>query len=119
MSSKILGKTVFHIIFDDIESELITAVHSLNADSVNKAVDMLIKMNSAFAPTDEQFILLTTMFYGTISRILSEINAVPRQVFGDDVIIYLELRKCGSLESLKEKIIELLGVTPTNRTTIK
>lgn len=94
----------------DVESELITAVHSLNADSVNKAVDMLIKMNSAFAPTDEQFILLTTMFYSTISRILSEINAVPRQVFGDDVIIYLELRKCGSLESLKEKIIELLGV---------
>lgn len=94
----------------ETESELISAVQSLNAGNVRKYVDMLINSDFSVEFTNEHFVLLVTMLFSTISRILSEINADPAQVFGPDTIIYLELRNSGSLDALKEKVYELLDI---------
>lgn len=94
----------------ETESELISSVQSLNSEKVHKYLDMLI--NSAFSDelTNEHFVLLVTMLYSTISRILSEINAAPKEVFGPDTIVYLELRNSSSLDELKEKVYGLLDI---------
>ncbi|MCR4719515.1 MAG: hypothetical protein K5768_07790 [Firmicutes bacterium] len=94
----------------ETESELISAVQSLNSANVRKYVDMLINSNFFAEFTNEHFVLLVTMLYSTISRILSEINADPKEVFGPDTIIYLELRNSVSLDALKEKVYELLDI---------
>lgn len=94
----------------ETESELISAVQSLNSKKAHKYVDMLINSDSSAEFTNEHFVLLVTMLYSTISRILSEINADPKEVFGPDTIIYLELRNLDSLDALKEKVYELLDI---------
>lgn len=94
----------------ETESELISAVQSLNYGSVRKYVDMLINSDSSAQFTDEHFVLLVTMLYSTISRILSEISATAEQVFGADTIVYLELRNSASFDALKEKVLELLNI---------
>lgn len=94
----------------ETESELISAVHSLNSGNVRKYVDMLISSDLSAEFANEQFVLMVTMLYSTISRILSEINATPEQVFGSDTIVYLELRNSESTEALKEKVCEFLDI---------
>ena len=94
----------------EIESELISAVHSLNSGNVCKYVDMLINSDFPIEPTNESFLLLVTMLYSTISRILSELNTTSERVFGPDTIVYLELRNSASLDTLKEKVHELLSI---------
>ena len=94
----------------ETESELISAVQSLNYSSVRKYVDMLIDSNFSAEPSNENFVLLVTILFSTISRILSEINADSKQVFGPDTIIYHELRNAGSLDALREKVYELLDI---------
>ena len=94
----------------ETESELISAVQSLNSKNVHKYVDMLISSDFSADVTDEQFVLFVTMLFSTISRILSEINADPKDVFGPDMIVYLELRNTASLDELKEKVYGLLDI---------
>ena len=94
----------------ETESELISAVQSLNSENVRKYVDMLISSDLSVEFANEHFVLMVTMLYSTISRILSEINATPEQVFGSDTIVYLELRNSESTEALKEKVCGFLDI---------
>lgn len=94
----------------EIESELISAVHSLNSDNVRKYMNMLVNSDLPAKPTDESFLQLVTMLYSTISRILSELNVTSERVFGSDTIVYLELRNSASLAELKEKAQEFLNI---------
>lgn len=92
----------------EVESDLISAVNALNMGKVRQDIKMLIDVNFPSIPTNENFSLLVTMLFATISRILSEVNVTSAEVFGKDTILYLELRETTSAQELSEKSIFLI-----------
>ena len=58
--------------------------------------------------TKDQHSQLVVMLFVTFSRSLSAINKTEKQLFGEDISIYLELKQCTTQSLMNEKVYELL-----------
>ena len=92
----------------ETEASLISAVLAFDMQKVRENVDFLVSMNSAAAQKHDRFVQLVTMLAATISRIMAEINADSEQIFGEGVVIYLELRQSETFAELADKTVQML-----------
>ncbi|MDD6762990.1 MAG: AraC family transcriptional regulator [Clostridiales bacterium] len=95
----------------DTEAAIIENVVNGNTEAVHRLTGILIDTNFVHKPfSNEQFSQFIFIFTSTFNRILTSLNKHSNEVFGDDTIIYLELRSCTNPKELLEKINNLLDV---------
>ena len=95
----------------DTEAMIIENVVNGNTEAVHRLTGILIDTNFVHKPfSNERFSQFIFIFTNTFNRILTSLNKRSKEVFGDDTIIYLELRSCTNTQELLEKINNLLDV---------
>ncbi len=95
----------------DTEAMIIENVVNGNAEAVHRLTGILIDTNFTHkAFSNEQFSQFIFIFTSTFNRILTALNKHSKEIFGDDTIIYLELKSCKTPQELHEKINSLLDI---------
>ncbi|MBP3362170.1 MAG: helix-turn-helix transcriptional regulator [Clostridia bacterium] len=95
----------------ETEVAYIDSVSSCRRDNAARLIRTLIEANFEHKFfTRNQFAQFIMMATNTINRVLSVISRTSAEIFGDDVIIYLELKSCSEPAGLQNKLIELTDV---------
>ncbi len=93
----------------DMEASIIENVLNSNTQTLHHLTSTLISANFVHKPfSQDQFSQFVFMFTSTFNRIFSALNIKPADIFGEDTIIYLELRSCREPNELLDKINSLL-----------
>lgn len=93
----------------EAESTVINQILSCDLDNAYSGMTAMI--NSVMGDgvfTKDQHSQLVVMLFVTFSRSLSAINKTEKQLFGEDISIYLELKQCTTQSLMNEKVYELL-----------
>ncbi|NLB80670.1 MAG: helix-turn-helix transcriptional regulator [Clostridiaceae bacterium] len=99
-------KEFFSYSFDD-EQHLVQSVNSGDYKKIQYALNALIPSDCYISPT--QYSHLITLLSTTISRIMYNAN-LSSDIFGEGVSVYLELKCCDNINSLKTKCLEFLMI---------
>ena len=93
----------------EVEKALLMAALAFDMKTVKENIHFIIRANSSEAgQSDECLIQLATMFSATCAKLLSEFNLSVKQVFGEDISVYLELRQASTFAELEETASELI-----------
>lgn len=91
----------------DNEQSLVQSVNSGDFKKIQNALNALIPSDCYISPT--QYSHLITLLSTTISRIMYNAN-LSSDIFGEGVSVYLELKCCDNINSLKTKYLEFLMI---------
>lgn len=83
----------------DNEIKLISAVTSCESDKVSNIIHEIFDNNNV--SSNEAFAQLTIVLYSTIQKILYNLNMSESEIFSKDTSVYLDLKSCKNLNSLK------------------
>lgn len=118
--SAVLGFRSTVIVFDDIktttsgfyypvnlERDLIASVMRLKREECSRIINDILDENlNGKTLTKEKHNAIIFAFTATINRIVDAINKTTSEVFGEDNIIFLELKMCTDAGALRAKIIQ-------------
>ncbi len=99
-------KEFFKYSFDD-EQHLVQAVNGGDYNKMKSVLNTLIPSDCYISPT--QYSHLITLLSTTISRIMYNANLSP-DIFGEGVSVYLELKCCDNIKTLRAKCLEFLMI---------
>ena len=81
------------------EQGLIYAVSTCNFEQVHSILQQIFR--ESHVNSNDGFAQLVIMLYSTVQKILYNLNLSEKSVFGENTSIYLDLRGCQSVSSLK------------------
>lgn len=93
----------------EAESAVISQILSCDLDNAYSGMTAMI--NSVMGDgvfTKEQHSQLVVMLFVTFTRSLSMINKSEKELFGEDISIYLELKQCTTQALMNKKVYEIL-----------
>ena len=82
-----------------VESSLISAVSSCSFEQAHSLLQSILR--ESHVSSKAGFAQLVIMLYSTIQKILYNLNVSEKEVFGEDTSVYLDMRGCQSISSLK------------------
>lgn len=82
-----------------VEANLIAAVLSCSFDQAHSLLQSILR--ESHVSSKDGFAQLVIMLYSTIQKILYNLNVSEKEVFGESTSVYLDMRGCQSISSLK------------------
>lgn len=91
----------------NLERDLISSVLRLKNEESLKIINNILDENlNGKTLTKEKHNAIIFAFTATINRIVEALNKTVEEVYGEENIIFLELKMCGDAPSLRAKIIQ-------------
>ena len=82
-----------------MESNLISAVLTCSFEQAHSLLQSILR--ESHVSSKDGFAQLVIMLYSTIQKILYNLNVSEKDVFGEGTSVYLDMRSCQSISSLK------------------
>lgn len=100
-----IGQGFFYPV--NLERDLISSVIRLKREESLKIINSILDENlNGKTLTKERHNAITFAFIATINRIVEALNKTVSEVYGEDNIIFLELKMCENAGELRSKVVQ-------------